>query len=597
MQNQRLIAAPFLTIPLLLAACSSPFGDQESIALRSETLIKLEEDINAAAKGQPKNFTPVSRESSLGFSDERLQELNETSGPRAYTLEDAPDYGVDLLGQTDLEVVPLTLDQAVLTALRNNLDIQVATFAPAISRQAAIAADAAFDVTLFADLAWTNTDEPSFAQPPLQLAANQSQALNWNTGLRKATRIGSQLEASIGGTYTDTDDDIIQVAPDPGYRTTLNASITQPLLRGFGTEVNTAQIRLNENQSDQDLQSLREQTIDTLLQVEEAYWNLLLSQRSLLIQKRLLERGIAVRDVLRDRIKFDARPAEVADAVANVESRRAALIRAQRTVRQSSDQLKLLLRDLNLPIPSETIILPTTPMLTDAVEISLLDSVRAAMRTRPELARAVLQVEALGIQLDVAENATLPDLNVAFSITSQGLREDNDADESVADAFEGDFITTVLSATFERALGNRAEEADLLGARLDRLRAVNIYRNLVRSVLLETKNALRDVETNYALIAQTREARLAAAENLRVIEVQKRTTASLTPEFLDLELRRQEALANAEIQEISAIVDYNIALARLASATAQSLDQRGIDIVEPDPEQLLQDSPFRQRYE
>lgn len=597
MTHARRLAAPALTVPILLTACSTPFTDDYTVSLRDDTLSRIEADINAAAQGEPTAFTPESRPSSLGFTDERLRELNATTGPGAYTIDDAPDYGVDLLGETNLRTTPLTLDEALTTALANNLDVQVARFAPAISRQATIAADAAFDIALFADLTWNVTDEPTFARPPLQIGANQSQALAWNTGLRKQTRLGTQLEGSIGGTYTDNDDDLVEVTPDPGYRGTLNASVTQPLLRGFGTAVNTAQVRLNENQTAQDLEVLRSQIIDTLVDVEAAYWDLLLAQRTLLIQKRLLDRGIAVRDVLRDRIKFDARPAEVADAVANVESRRAALIRAQRTVRNASDRLKLLLRDADLPIPSESIIIPTTPLLTEAVEIELLDAVRSAMRNRPELAQAVLGVEAVGIRLDVAENATLPDLNLAFSITSQGLDEDDEADDAYADAFSGRFVSTVLGATFERALGNRAAEADLLGARLDRLRAITTYRNIVRSVLLETKTALRDVETNYRLIAQTREARLAAAENLRVIEVQKRTIASLTPEFLDLELRRQEALASAETQEISAIVDYNIALARLAAATATSLDQRGIEVVEPDPDELLQDSPYRERYD
>ena len=109
------------------------------------------------------------------------------------------------------------------------------------------------------------------------------------------------------------------------------------------------------------------------------------------------------------------------------------------------------------------------------------------------------------------------------------------------------------------------------------------YARRFRAIVLDVKNALRDVDAAYQLIEQTRTSRLAAAENLRTLLVQERLIQSLTPDFLDLKFRRQEALATAEIQEAAAIADYNTALSQLNAATGTSLQRNAIDFQNPIP--------------
>jgi outer membrane protein TolC len=114
---------------------------------------------------------------------------------------------------------------------------------------------------------------------------------------------------------------------------------------------------------------------------------------------------------------------------------------------------------------------------------------------------------------------------------------------------------------------------------------------VVQGIILDVKQALRQLDTNYRLIEQTRIARLAATENLRTLEVQKQTIRGLTPEFLDLELSRQEALAQAELREIGALTDYNLALAQYYAATGTTLQIRGIVVEPPTAQQLIDAGP------
>jgi len=85
--------------------------------------------------------------------------------------------------------------------------------------------------------------------------------------------------------------------------------------------------------------------------------------------------------------------------------------------------------------------------------------------------------------------------------------------------------------------------------------------------IVEVKAALRGLVTNYQLIEQTRASRLAAAENLRTLMVEEETTRALTPEFLDLKLRRQETLAQTELGEALARTDFTHEADTAAAAT------------------------------
>ena len=88
---------------------------------------------------------------------------------------------------------------------------------------------------------------------------------------------------------------------------------------------------------------------------------------------------------------------------------------------------------------------------------------------------------------------------------------------------------------------------------------------------------------NFQLIEQTRTSRLAAAENLRTLQAEEETIRSLTPEFLDLKLRRQDSLAIAEFQEVQALTDYSTALSDLYRAMGVTLERNGVVVETPAP--------------
>ena len=578
------IGAWAIVISAGVAGCTSDSAFEATQELRRSVVASARRELEPAeAQPEPRRLMDEAGVSELGFDEDRLRELREMAGESSYG-DELPSLGEDLLGAMSIDGFRISLRQAVTTAVENNLAVQSSRLGPAISGAEVLAAQAAFDWTFFSNFNWNSVDQPTTVPVingfPVGVGANTQQTVGYETGVRRPLITGGTFEASFGQTYTDDTTPGADFFPDPSNRVFVDLEIRQPLLRGFGSDVALATVRLTRNAERGAIQTLRQQLIDTITSVELAYWDLDAAYRELRVRQRLLERGLETRDVLAARRDFDVRPAEFSDAVARVESRRADLIVAQNEVRLASDQLKALINDSQLTVGTETVLLPVERPVRAGIEFSLFDSLVSALANRPDIARAILDIDDASIRQVVADNARLPRLDLAFSTRFNGV--DRGVMNALDDITDTQFVDLAVGLEFEQPIGNRAAEATFRAAQLRRMQGVIDYRGVVQESVREVKAALRGIQTNYRLIQQTEVSRLAATENLRTLEVQEETVQSLTPDFLDLKFSRQEALASAEIAEINALRDYNTALAEYYAAMGTTLLRNRIDLVVPD---------------
>ena len=91
---------------------------------------------------------------------------------------------------------------------------------------------------------------------------------------------------------------------------------------------------------------------------------------------------------------------------------------------------------------------------------------------------------------------------------------------------------------------------------------------------MEVRDAIRDVETNAKSVAAYSLARELAEKRLEA--EQKKLNVGLTTNYFVLQF--QDELASASSQELRALVDYNLAWARLEKATGQSLEKHNIQV-------------------
>ncbi|MEC9373214.1 MAG: TolC family protein, partial [Planctomycetota bacterium] len=568
-------------LSLLLAACATPLDSSATDELRRAIIDSTRRELTDA-QTRPESRLTERAPSEIEFPPDRLQELEDMSGAASY-VEMRIEPGLDLLGY-ETDVIAISLRDAITRAVRNNLLVQSSSLNPAITEQQIIAAEAVFDWVLFANANYTSTDTPSRVPVvngvPVGSSVNNSQSYGYEAGFRKPLISGGTFTVTQSLTIDNDESPFVQVFPDPARQSALEIGLDQPLLRNFGAEANLAEVRLAQNLERDAIQQYKAQLIDVVTQTESAYWNLYFAIQQLKIRLRLLDRGIETRDVLKGRLEFDVRPAEYSDAVATVESRRGDVIRARNAIRLQSDLLKSLINDPEITVGDELVLVPVDVPLDEPIEYSLLDAVTTGLQSRPEIQQAILQIDDASIRQSLADNQRLPLLDLSLRATWNGLSDE--ADDSFEQLADGDFIGYLAALAFEQPIGNRAAEAVSRQRRLERLQSVINYRSEVQRVILEIKASLRNLVTNYQLISQSRTARLAAAENLRTLLVEEESTRALTPSFLDLKLRRQEALAVAELQEVQAVIDYNIAIADLYDAIGAALERNQIEFIVPD---------------
>lgn len=595
---------PVMSTCAIIAAsgCSSPIQRQSDKALQQAMLRAIELEVEDAKQ----NPAPPSMDTQLDLSkleirDDHLIEIENNYSPDGYLAElraQSPDstdpistlVGENLMGQPT-KLAGITLEQSIQTAVANNLSVEIASFAPAISQSALTQAQAQFDWLFFASAQYQDSSIPQAGQGfggSTQAVLNESQTADASVGVSRLTESGGTISLSNDINYTNVDSSFFGTAPVPNPANTSNIAlgITQPILRGFGRDANLAQIHLARNAERSSVASLKSTLIDTASDTEKAYWTLVLRYKELVIRSKLLERGIKVRDDIKARRIQDARQAQVADAVARVERRRSDLLIARTNLRNASDRLKQLMNDPAIPVGSETLIVPSDDTIAEPITYSLLDAITSGVKFRPEMEQALLNIDDATIRQQLAKNQRLPKLDLIAQARLLGFGD------SFGDAYNDDdagrFVDDwLVGISFEQPIGNREGEAQYRSARLARMQSVVQYRQTAQSIVLDIKIALNALATNHELIAQTTLSRVAQSEALRSLAVEKElTNAGYSVERLNLELNQQESLAIAEITEAASLVNYNTALIDLHKAMGTTLERSRIDFIVPDANQL-----------
>jgi len=110
-----------------------------------------------------------------------------------------------------------------------------------------------------------------------------------------------------------------------------------------------------------------------------------------------------------------------------------------------------------------------------------------AIHERPELSQILFQLADAKIQQDVAQNQTLPRLDLKGQVKHYGL--DGDAAGGYRQ-MDGDYYEYRVGLEFEQPIGNRAAEAAYLRTRLTEQSRNIRYRNETQDVVLSVKDAL-----------------------------------------------------------------------------------------------------------
>jgi HAE1 family hydrophobic/amphiphilic exporter-1 len=354
----------------------------------------------------------------------------------------------------------------------------------------------------------------------------------------------------------------------------IGLTLTQPLLKNFWIDGTRLSIQTAKNQLKVSEQGLRQQIINTVTAVENAYYELIYARETVKVQQEALT---LAETQLRDdkiRVKLGA-VAESGGTLeqdeAQVAQSRAALIAAQNTLSVSQNTLKSLLTD-SYAQWHDVAIEPTENLEAVRQLFDVQDSWSQGMNLRPDLQQARLNLEQQGIQLKYYRNQLYPQLDLIGSYGFAGAdREYNGTFDQINEGRNpsyryGGQLTIPLSNTKARnqlKAGKAAEKQVLLR-----------LKQLEQNVMVEIDNALKQAQSAWESVDATRQARLYAEAALNA--EQKKYAVGKSTTFTVLQL--QNNLTSAKSQEIRALADYNQALANLAAAEGTTLQRRNLDL-------------------
>ena len=483
---------------------------------------------------------------------------------RPEQVKTLPEFEVGQDEESGGKIVRLGLDEAVMHALVNNLDIRVLSFEPAISREKTIEAASEFDYTVFGSASYTKED----VRTASTLVAGQSKTHVFEAGVKQ--KFVSGAEWSLTWALVRAWDNTGFTAPNPNYQPTLVFQVSQPLLRDAWGEVNLANLHVAQLNQKISMAQFREKVEEVATEVISTYWSLAQVRRDLQIAKSLLEKTDKTLERVKSRGELDATAVQINQIKQALETRRAAVVQAQKNVVDVQDSLAKLLADAQINVLGEYEIIPVSDPNSELAKIEPEQRLTEALKHNPTLEQARLAIEVAGIGVNVAQKQKLPQLNLTASAALQGL------DDSVGKAYDwlftGNYFGWSYGLSLEYPLGNRQREAELRRNKFERLKAITTLQNLSDQVAVQVKERIRQVNSTYLQWQIQQQAVQAAKIELQALEDTELIRGQLTPEFLLVKLSAQASLADAQRSELQAITDYNIALVELARATGTVLE-------------------------
>ncbi|MCG8407208.1 MAG: TolC family protein [Phycisphaerales bacterium] len=460
----------------------------------------------------------------------------------------------------------LTLSDCLQRALANNYQIKIDGYAPAISTAQIAQAQAAFDLAFFANINRNNTDQPT----PSALFAAQTDTTTISGGIRKLLATGATVTLTQSMVRVDNPGFQFNLL-NPSYTQSFIAELRQPLLRNFGIDFNRSQINIRKNERKINEEAFRARVIEILVNTEQAYWTLVAARRNVVTGAEILAQSEQTYEQVKARAEFDAFGTLLASSRANVKAQEFNYIDIKNQVRNAEDTLLNTINDPEFPLSADFEIIPVDNPTTVAIVRDHFAAVETALQRRPEIIQTRHGVDVARLQLGIAKNQALPQLDVIYRMTLSGLGPSSD--QAFDQMTGGNFVDQFVGLEFGWSPGERAERAGIRIATLQQSQSVLSYKQALDNIITDCRVALRNLETNYEQLVPSYEAMIASAENLRSLQERQERKS---PAGLNAVFDAQNDLARARQALLQAAVNYNIGIVDVERAKGTLLEYNNV---------------------
>ena len=473
----------------------------------------------------------------------------------------------------------LTLKETIERVLKNNISISVQSYNSKINEQFIFEKEADFDPTLDFEFKFGEETRQSSSSSSLSDAKNRNQDYDWDFSVSQKFVTGGDYELSMDNNKNRTSSSLSSL--NPTYSSDLALTVTQPLLKDFGIDLNKRKIYIAKNDQKISDHQFTEKVIDTLTEAENIYWDLVFSIEDLKVKETSLQRARDLEKQVKAQVDVGTlAELEILQAQSDVASRDEQLLNAQNLIEDNEDNLKNI---LNSSFDSEDglkkIIPADSPVFEPGSENSLEEALKTALTLRPDLLAKKKELDNRNIEAKYNENQMLPTLDLIGSLGLNGLSGDSTTtngayDTALSEAFSTNYGLWQFGINLSYPLGNRAAKSKLAAKRLEVAQLLLDIKDLEKNIIVEVREAHRQIKTDIKKVQATRVARKLAEEKLNAEE--KKFKVGLSTSFNVLAF--QEDLAEEQSNEIKAVIDYNKSLTRLNQVMARTLEAHDIKL-------------------
>lgn len=500
----------------------------------------------------------------------------------------------------------LTLADVLKVALSSNIDLRTNALDYAISEKQITAALGAYDVFMIAGLQANKAVTP---QRGSAFAFNVGQqSIQGNLGFERKLESGGTINLTLNASRSSILQPLNPSNAAAGVRLinsyVVSPSLTfnHPLLRNAGIRVNRADIdraRLARTQAEaNELQLAQTAVHDIIL----AYWDVLFASRDLQNKRR----SAATTQEQYRRVKAEVAAGrksqlDLDTIFQTLVARENEVVLAENVLLDRSLTLRQHMGQEFVDRQILGVLPQTDPQALALREIDLQAEIKKALQANPQVRALEIGIASRRIDELVAANQRLPQLDFRFQFAPQGRSIDKFAnndlgtpvdrgtwsqafrnffvgtDEAVTNFNTGPFADfTVLSGqlTLNYDIQNRAPKANHERVVLEIRKAeLNLHKSQqqISMAVIRAVNAMRNAGARLTITSEA--VRLAEA-NLRAEEARYRVGRSTSYDVLF----RQDELALAQFNALSAQIDYLRATVELQTLTGQLLPAYGIDL-------------------
>jgi outer membrane protein TolC len=499
--------------------------------------------------------------------------------------------GLPARGQDAAGVLKLTLNDCIVRALQNNISLQVAVLGPESAALTLRKSKEKYLPTLSFNYNKRGAASAAYSFLDVAGTTNITNTDSYGGTVRENNPWGGILSLSMNNGLTDTNQ--VGNTINPRYSTSLQLSLTQPLLRDFGAKMANRDILIARNSLDISEFQLSKTVQDTIYSVTQAYWNLVYGIENMKVQLSSLQLAKDFLAANERKVEIgQMAPLDVYSAQAQVANIEATIISAESALKAYEDNLKLLLNYSPEEEAGIKSLVPVDQPEFTAHPVDLAQALTIAMEKRPDLRMSKIDMKTQELNLAYAKNQLLPSLNLSAGYSGAGLSgtqliyDGNPLFGVITNRIPGGFSDALkdtlafkypnwnIGLTLDISLSNFITKSAYALAQVSMKTAVLNQQSLEKTALNEVRSAVRQMQTSYKLVQANQVARDLAEKKLAA-EGEKLRVGQSTNYIV---LQYQRDLGTARSAELQAIINYSVAQTALDRAMGTLLETKAINI-------------------